>query len=206
MSESGPQDRARGVSAARAVRSDETHDHRGESAELEGALDRMAEGGGKGGADISQREVDQLTEFFLGTGRKRPGEGSTKRIGVNLSPDEHATEKDEWEARVRSISWEEWDTAQQLGLTKDSNGVEVPDGFRQAALVCAYAIVEPDLAAVRAALPAGPNGERPDIAALLRDFFRWQPGGLIQIQNVVLRMSRLSLASNSVREIDAAKT
>lgn len=177
--------------------------HGGQSDDLmDSVISRIAEDP----KSASNADVDQLTEFFLGEGRKRPGEGSFKTMGVNLTPDEESMDRDEWVVKVRSISWEEWDTSQRLGLVKDKDGIEQADGFRQASYVCAYAIVSPDLGELRGRLPVPEGGQRPDVSTILRDFFRYQPGQLVQLQNVVLRMSRLSLASNSVREVDAAKT
>lgn len=168
---------------------------------LHAAIERAADG-----QQMTQIETDQLTEFFLGANRKRPGEGVTKTLAVNLAADPESPVKDELVLEVRSISWEEWDQAQQLAQVKGPDGVEITDGFIQSSIVGSYAIVKPDLAQLRARLPGDADGKRPDLGSMLRDFFRRQPGGLIQVQNVVLRMSRITVAQNAVREVDAAKT
>jgi len=161
----------------------------------EGLIDKAA-----GGESLADAEVDQLTEYFLGENRVRPGEAKddTKTLAVNLAPTGPPVET---QFTLHSISWEMWQTCQRSG-TDRQRGEDVVNQFKVASYAVAFATSKPDLGAIRTRIP---EDQRPkDTAELLRDFFASQPGSLIDLQSEVLKLSRLSMTESAVREVDTS--
>ena len=166
-------------------------------------IERAAEG------QLAPEEADYLTAYFLGGKTLAPGQDPKEYLKreVNIGSD---TDPKYQRFTFRTVEWEQWQTAQQEGTVRRM-GNDTVDPFRRASYTAAYACVEPSLGQLRTRIPEewedadGQKFKRPaDTAELLRFFFRLIPGALIDIENEVLRASKLLTAESAVREVAAA--
>jgi hypothetical protein len=155
------------------------------------------------GEKLGAVEQDALTAYFLGDRRARPGETpqDEKEFDVEIGPT--GTDAELWRIKCAPITWDQWQAAQKLGVKRE-RGVDELEALKRASYVCAYGIVKPDLGEVRMGID---SDVRPaDTAQMLRDFFRKNPGVILQLETEILRLSRLAINESAIREVSAGKS
>lgn len=166
------------------------------------------------GLPMTGSEAGDLLDYYL-TNKGLPGKGKAKDLNVELG---YGDDVRTFRCSIHTVEWSEWQDS-LIRATNEKTGDF--DRFVAASWCLARALVTPKLgpAVVRMQQEAkdspdgkidGADGGRvgppKDAAHLLRRMFADQSGALLELNGKVLEISRLANDSQSVREVEAAKT
>jgi hypothetical protein len=107
----------------------------------------------------------------------------------------------------RPLANEEIVKCEDLAVVRNAAGeIERIDPFTRWSYLFAYSCVDPVLGDALTSRRSNGGGEHPDTASLVREVFRFQPGVLQRVVQVIERRSRMGQDEKlAVREVEAGK-